>query len=265
MTESDYIALIDKAAEDWFGIKADPGDAKKFVSWLLETHGKINHDIINEVFSSGDAAAFLTVNETYFFREPLHFSFLLDFLPFFQKSGKNSILRICTAGVATGCEAYSIAMLIEAHNRDLAVPLLYHIDAFDINPKVIQQAIMGSYGQRSLREDGSSFHYLTDRYLKKEERFYIDSILKKNICFFVHNLMNELPKNDYDLIFFRNAFIYFTPRNRERILSNLSSALIEGGILIMGVSETSGVQHSDLESKNINDVFYFIKQKSVVE
>jgi chemotaxis methyl-accepting protein methylase len=76
--------------------------------------------------------------------------------------------------------------------------------------------------------------------------------------------MDELPGNrhgaPYDLIFFRNAFIYFSPNGRVRVLSNLARALKEGGLLIRGVSETALARHEELEAKNRNDVFYFQKR-----
>jgi chemotaxis protein methyltransferase CheR len=245
-----------RAAEERFGIKTDPDYVEKLYGYILDTYGGVNQEILEKVFSSGEAAGFLTVNETYFFREPAHFSFLLDMLPSFEKTG----IRICSAATATGCEAYSIAMLIEAYNKSVAAPLPYHIDAFDINPKVIETACRGFYSERSLREDGSCFRYMAVPYLKKTENGYqIDAVLKKNIRFFVHNLMDELTPKAYDIIFFRNAFIYFSPEKRERVLSNLAGALDTGGTLIMGVSETAGAHHADLEAKNTGDVFYFKK------
>ena len=247
-------AALIRAAEERFGIKVDSGDVKRLQDYILKTYGSEDEEIIDKVFSTGEAASFLTVNETYFFREPAHFSFLWDLLPSFEKTG----IRICSAAVATGCEAYSIAMLIETYNKSIAKPLQYHIDAFDLNPKVIEAACKGNYSERALREDGSFFRYMTIPYLKRHENGYqVDSSLKNNICFFEHNLMNAFNLNAYDLVFFRNAFIYFLPRYREQILSHLSAALKENGILIAGVSETAAICHTDLEAKNQNDIFYF--------
>jgi len=252
--------FISRTVEEQFGIKADTDDIKKLEAYLWGTYGGENPEIIDKAFASGEAAGFLTVSETYFFRESAHFSFLQNLLPSFEETG----IQICSAASATGCEAYSIAMVIEAYNKEREMPLSYHIDAFDINPKVIETACEGVYSPRALREDGSCFWYMANPYLKKLENGYkIDDSLKKNICFFVHNLMDELPPKMYDLIFFRNAFIYFSPRNRGRILSNLSAVLKEGGIIIMGVSETAGAHHPDLEEKNRNDVFYFQKPAPV--
>jgi chemotaxis protein methyltransferase CheR len=246
---------LSRVAEERFGIKADPFNVEELRKYILNTYGKESPEILEKVFSSGEAVGFLTVGETYFFREPAHFTFLTDMLSSFEEAG----IRICSAATSIGCEAYSIAMLIEAYNKSMK-PVSYHIDAFDINPKVIETAHRGFYSERTLREDGSCFRYMAVPYLKKTETGYqIDDALKKNIRFFVLYLMDELSPKTYDLIFFRNAFIYFSPPNRDRILSNLTGVLEAGGTLIMGVSETAGAHHADLEAKNRNDVFYFQK------
>jgi len=158
-------------------------------------------------------------------------------------------------------------MMIETYNRGVpaAIRIPYHVDAFDINHGVIETACRGVYGGRALREDGSCFHYMADPYLKKTENEYrLEQSIKKNIRFFVHNLMDELPAKEYDIIFFRNAFIYFSQRNRGRILLNLSKNLKEGGILLLGVSETAGANNgcsdAGLDEKNRKDVFYFQKK-----
>ena len=248
--------FISKTAEEVFGIKADPSDAEKLRAYILRKFSEVNPETIQKVFLSGEAAGFLTVNETYFFREPMHFSFLLNLLP----ASEGTMIRICSAATSTGCEAYSIAMLMEAYNRGKERPLSYHIDAFDIDQGAIRTASGGIYSERSMREDGSSFRYMTAPYLKKTDNGYqVDSGLKKNINFFVHNLMDVFSPDTYDVIFFRNAFIYFSPRARSRVLSNLSCALKEKGTLIMGVSETAGARHESLEEKNEGDVFYFQK------
>ena len=251
---------LSKAADEFFGIKADPDDICKLQSYIKKTYKIENPSIIKKVFSSGEAADLLTVNETYFFREPAHFTLLGSLLPSYEKTG----LRICSAASSCGCEAYSIAMFIEAYKKGLEKSLPYHIDAFDINPKMIESACQGIFTERSLREDGNCFRYMAEPFLKKLPcqpgepiRYQTDLSLRKKINFFVHNLMNELPHVSYDIIFFRNAFIYFTPPNREKVISNLVSALNAGGILILGVSETAGVLHPGLEGICQNDVFYF--------
>ena len=252
------IYTISQAAEHWYGIKADPADIKKLENHLLRQYGNIDQGTIKEVFLSGEAAAYLTVNETYFFREPVHFSLLDDFL-----SGLDTtFLQICCAACASGCEAYSIAIFIETYNKNSKYPIHYHIDACDLNPKAIDTALGGIYSPRVLREDGNCFHTITEPFLKKSgDTYIIDGSLKKHISFFVHNLLYKLPAKKYDLVFFRNALIYFLPQKRELLLSNLSASLKEGGHFVVGVSETAAIDHCDFEQINTNDIFYFKKRK----
>jgi chemotaxis methyl-accepting protein methylase len=249
------------ATEDRLGIKADEENLERFRHYLVHTYGRDyeKSGMLEKTFHSGEAAGFLTVNETYFFREQDHFTFLRKLLPSFQGS-----VNICSAATSTGCEAYSIAMLIEQYNRGNKA-LSYHIDAFDINPRVIETAERGIYGRYSFREDGSCFHSMANLYLKTNgDTYEVDLSLKKNIHFFVHNILDPLEERSYDLVFFRNAFIYFSPRSRIRILTNLSSSLKENGKLVPGVSETAGLNHPCFASLNIiekiyDEVFYFQK------
>jgi chemotaxis methyl-accepting protein methylase len=250
--------------EDRMGIKADESDLEKFRSYLIKTYGSEYEApaVLEKVFNSGEAANFLTVNETYFFREPSHFKLLQNVLPDFQGS-----LRICSAATSSGCEAYSIAAVLENYNAGHK-PVPYRIDAFDINPQVIAAALGGVYGRHSLREDGSCYRYLLDPYLEEgKDAYTLKSSLREHIRFFVHNIMDPLildPRSGecYDIVFFRNAFIYFSQRNRGRILSNLASSMKEDALLFMGVSETAGVHHSLLIEENSSDVFYFRKNSA---
>jgi chemotaxis protein methyltransferase CheR len=248
--------LIIKMAEEQYGINVHPSDVERLRLHIVEKYGAANLQNIKRIFNSGEAIGFLTVNETYFFREPLHFDFLASLLPAFEDS---SVL-ICSAATSTGCEAYSIAMFLEWYNSGRAKPLRYHIDAFDIDHEAVNKAIKGVYGERCMREDGNKFRHIAERWLSRQERGYqVDGSLKKNIRFFTHNLMDAFSPQAYHIIFFRNAFIYFSLRARPIVLSNLSGALKKDGILILGVSETSQTRHETLENKNKGDVFYFQK------
>ena len=191
--------LINKLAGEIFGIKADPCDAERLCAHIKKKYGSENPQDIRNFFTSGEAACFLTVNETYFFREPLHFTFLRNMLPNFE----DTEMRICSAATSTGCEAYSIAMFLEAYNRGRAKPLRYHIDAFDINPEAVKKASLGIYNERSMRDDGSSLRYMAEPWVKRLERgWQVDPSLKKNINFFAHNLMDDIAPNAYHFVFF---------------------------------------------------------------
>ncbi|MDR3342775.1 MAG: chemotaxis protein CheR [Treponema sp.] len=208
-----------------------------------------------------DLARLLTVNETYFFREPAHFNLLLrNLLPALSTRGRP--VRICSAATSIGCEAYSIAMVVDYYNRTTA-PISSILDAFDINKEVIKTAREGRYNRNAFRDDGSQWQNLLDRYVfPTGNTLMVHPSLPKKVHFYPYNIMDGLPPESYDLIFFRNAFIYFAPESRMRVLDILVNALIPGGVLVMGISETAAVDHPLLGNCFHEDAFYFQKKSA---
>ena len=205
-------------------------------------------------------SGFLTVNETYFFREGVHFSILENALPELAKLGRP--IQICSAAVSIGCEAYSIAMLLDYHNKK-GLDLDFTVDAFDVDAQVIETAKKARYTENALRNDGSSWKHILDLYLTKEDKEYVVSqnIIRK-VRFFPHNIMRGLDKQ-YDIIFFRNAMIYFSSKNRHTVINNLSDSLLNNGLIFFGISETSAVRHPLLANRFSCDGFYFQKTSPV--
>ncbi|GBU27272.1 chemotaxis protein CheR [Treponema sp. R8-4-B8] len=199
---------------------------------------------------------FLTVNETYFFREGAHFDLLAGVLPELAELGRP--LQICSAAVSIGCEAYSIAMLLDYHIKN-GLNFDFTIDAFDVCVDAIEIAKNARYTSNALRSDGSSWKHILDSYLIHDnDEFIVSQNIRKKVRFFPHNIMRGLEKQ-YDIIFFRNSLIYFSNKNRIFVINNLAESLFSNGLLFMGISETSSVRHPLLANKNSSDVFYFQK------
>jgi chemotaxis protein methyltransferase CheR len=199
---------------------------------------------------------FLTVNETYFFREGAHFDLLAGVLPELVELRRP--LQICSAAVSIGCEAYSIAMLLDHHIKN-GLNFDFTIDAFDVSVDAIETAKNARYTSNALRSDGSSWKHILDSYLIHDnDEFIVSQNIRRKVRFFPHNIMRGLEKQ-YDIIFFRNSLIYFSNKNRIFVINNLAESLISNGLLFMGISETSAVKHPLLANKNSSDVFYFQK------
>jgi chemotaxis protein methyltransferase CheR len=205
-----------------------------------------------------DIAKTVTINETYFFREGAHFNLLEHrFLPELAKLDRP--IKICSAASSIGCEAYSIAMLLDYYREKTGGSFDFEVDAFDVTGEAIETAKRGRYTANSVRSDGEAWKHITDRYLVKDGKEYIvRSDIRSLVRFFPHNVMRGLDKK-YDIIFFRNALIYFTPEGRLAALSNLAESLFNGGLLFLGVSETSVAVHPLLSNKNIQNVFFMQK------
>jgi len=199
---------------------------------------------------------FLTINETYFFRESAHFELLSQLLPELAKLGRP--VQICSAAVSIGCEAYSIAMLLDYYAKK-ELDFDFAVDAFDINAKSIEIAKNARYTSNTLRADGSSFKHILDSYLINDNgEFIVTQNIRRKVRFFPHNIMRGLDKQ-YDIIFFRNSFIYFSSKNRLSVINNLAESLFPSGLLFFGTSETSSVKHPLLSNRLSSEVFYFQK------
>lgn len=117
-------------------------------------------------------AGHLTVRETYFFRDKIHFEALRGYLLpglIDARRKSNRCLRIWSAGCATGEEPYSIAILLSKMIPDIEdwdITIL----ATDINPIFLQKASEGLYSEWSLRSV-SGDNMFTDSPGRKGIRF----------------------------------------------------------------------------------------------
>jgi len=207
----------------------------------------------------------VTINETYFFREEAHFDLLArQFLPRLAKLKRP--IQICSAATSIGCEAYSLAMLLDYHSKNgqyADMPFNFEVDAFDVCAKAIEIAKNARYSTNSFRADGSTWKHIMDLYLVPDGSDYVVSQdIRRKVRFFTHNIMRGLEKQ-YDVIFFRNALIYFSSKNRFIVLNDLAESLFNNGLLFLGISETPSAKHPLLVSQYTSDVFYF--QKTTVE
>lgn len=190
-------------------------------------------------------ASYLTVGETYFFREPNSFSALEHtvFPALINARRNNKRLRIWCAGCCSGEEPYSVAILLDKlipdyqdwHNTILAT---------DITPRYLKKAEDGIYGEWSFR---GTPEWLRDRYFSKSGHnlYQISPTIKRRVTFSYLNLVDDnYPSflnntNGMDIIFCRNVLMYFTEEHAKKVIDKLHKSLIEGGWLITGSTETS--------------------------
>ncbi|MDR0690397.1 MAG: chemotaxis protein CheR [Spirochaetaceae bacterium] len=254
-----------RRVEQALGIRAAADTLEKLREYLEQRHGAgcfktpgFYEQILRfpeDVFA---AARFLTINETYFFRETVYFDLLRqEFLPYFARL--DYPIRVCSAATSIGCEAYSLAMVMDDYSRTIR-PFHFQIDAFDLNPDAVKTAKNGRYMANTLREDGGRWKFLLKRYTQAEgDGFVVAPGLRNRVHFYTHNILNGLLGHHYDLIFFRNTLIYFSGDKRQIILDHLADALLDMGILVLGISETPAVSHPLLKSQYAREAFYFQK------
>ncbi|MCL5288077.1 MAG: chemotaxis protein CheR [Acidobacteria bacterium] len=200
-------------------------------------------------------ASYLTVGETYFFREQKTFDVLEEqVLPELIRSRRerDRRLRVWSAGCCTGEEPYSVAILLHRMIPDLR-DWNINILATDINPRFLQKATEGIYSEWSFRGTSPG---LKERYFKnvRNGRFEILPHLKNLVSFSYLNLAEDAypsllnQTNAMDIIFCRNVLMYFHPDCARRAVGNLHRSLADGGWLIVSPSEVSHILFSDFST-----------------
>jgi chemotaxis protein methyltransferase CheR len=155
-------------------------------------------------------------------------------------SAPASPVRLWSAGVATGQEAYSLAMIVDDFLVQEGAGLRaadFAILATDISPAVLATARAGSYADREMAR-GVSPSWQARYFRRAGTGWQIDPRLQKMIEFRRLNLMDPIDSlGSMDTIFCRNVLIYFDEAARRRICDRFADLLVPGGYLILGVVE----------------------------
>ncbi len=191
----------------------------------------------------------LSTNETYFFREAQHFSWLKQYAEQLQAS-RHQPIRIWSAACSTGEEAYSAAMVLA---EQLGLNERWKIYATDINTRVIP------FAQRAIYAVERAQHvppHLWMRYFQRGHDEYTGKVrvrpeLARKVSFSNLNLLNcgNFTERDFDVIFLRNVLIYFNETTKAQVLSQLCDLLKPGGYLLVGHSEIIRQQGLPLEQE----------------
>jgi len=179
----------------------------------------------------------LTVGETYFFRNLEQFDVLRDWIATRRAAG-TGVIRVLSAGCASGEEPYSIAMLLRE-----AVPegdRTWTIRAVDANPAAIEKARRARYTSWALREMPAA---PLRRWLRLEGvESALDDAIRDSVTFEQRNLCADdadlWAPAAYDVIFCRNVLIHLTRPAAEALATRLARSLAPGGALFLGHAET---------------------------
>jgi len=185
----------------------------------------------------------LTTNKTSFFREIQHFEFLRDrILP----GIRDNRLRIWSAACSTGEEPYSMAILLAEsipNFRNWDIRIL----ATDISTKVLAHAREAVYESEILEPIPEAWR---KKYFEKADvagrNWRVVPQLRNLISFARLNFMDKFPmRGPFDVIFCRNAMIYFDKPTQESLVRRFYDLIAPGGFLCVGHSESlTGTSHN---------------------
>jgi chemotaxis protein methyltransferase CheR len=207
---------------------------KRFIDYYYYLQLNVN-DEINRL------AAFITNNESYFFREMYHFDAIFNYALQELKASAvlPNILRFLSAGCACGEEPYTLNIMAK-ENQFRMWDYKIDIDAFDIDKKCLESAGKAEYtanAMRFLREEEII------KYFRKTEngKFELKDIFRNPVKFYYGNVLQletyqkVMP---YDVILCRNVLIYFSEPAIHQAINNFAQCLRPGGFLLLGHSES---------------------------
>jgi len=172
----------------------------------------------------------LTINLSFFFRNPETFAFLQQHqFPEFKKKGESLILW--SAGCANGEEPYSLAISAAESS------LLHRVTIYgtDIDQGTVDQAQRGIYSI-------PAFQYTPDRVVQKyftrtKAGYRVNDDIRARVHFLHLDLLEEPPFGPCNLIMCRNVLIYLNRNAQSAVIRNFYQQLKTAGYLIIGKVE----------------------------
>jgi chemotaxis protein methyltransferase CheR len=199
----------------------------------------------------------LTTHHTFFFREASQFEFLeLQGLKKIVKAARDRgerKIRVWSAACSRGQEVWTLAMVLQRWLKLNARDIDFEILGTDIDEESIQFATNGVYTWREIRE--IPLDYLEGNWARGtgeiSEFVKAKETLRSKVRFERLNLLELASQKpgapQFDIIFCRNVFIYFTAAQIQTISEQIIQRLSPQGYFFVGLSESLMNQKLPLE------------------
>jgi len=184
----------------------------------------------------------LLIGVTQFFRDPETFNVIEEqVIPkLFAGKPATSVLRVWSPGCSTGEEAYSLAILLAERQEAMKQSFKVQVFATDIDSQAIATARAGLY-PASIAADISKERLM--RFFTAESNgtaYRIHKGIRDMLVFSEQSVTKDPPFSKLNLISCRNLLIYFGSDLQKKIIPLFHYALVPGGFLFLGTSETIG-------------------------
>ncbi len=182
----------------------------------------------------------LLINVTSFFRDQKVFDYLAKHIvpDLVRTHAVEQPLRVWIAGCSTGEETYSLAMLLREAIAAAKRNIKLQIFASDVDADAVALAREGLYPKTIAAE--VSPERLAQFFSREELGYKVSPELRANIVFTVQDVLIDPPFSKIDLISCRNLLIYLGQEAQAKVISLFHFALRQGGLLLLGGSETAG-------------------------
>ncbi|WP_433790363.1 CheR family methyltransferase [Actinoplanes sp. CA-252034] len=212
-------------------------DAAGYQDYL--DHLQVHPDEFTALFNT------ILINVTAFFRDADAWDYLRAEVlrPMIEAKPADSMIRIWSAGCASGEEAYTLAILLAEMLGFDQFKDRVKIYATDVDEEQLNEARQASYGEREIQDLDPE---LVERYFEQiNGRYTFRKDLRRSVIFGRNDLVQDAPISRIDLLTCRNTLMYFNAETQAKILGRFHFALAETGVLFLGKAEML-LSHSSL-------------------
>ncbi|MCO8269891.1 protein-glutamate O-methyltransferase [Actinoplanes sp. TRM 88003] len=201
----------------------------------------------------------LSITETYCFRHGEQFAALReDALP--ERADARSsqrTLRMLSVACSSGEEVYSLAITGRQVRPD--PDWIISVTGIDANPAVLRKAEAAWYSAWSLRETPDG---VRRRWFRPDNGgFRVVDEIRKLVRFQRANVAESgdgvWNPGQYDVIFCRNLLMYLTADVTSALVERMTNALVPGGYLFLGHTDSLGRDPAGLELRHTHRTFYY--------
>jgi two-component system CheB/CheR fusion protein len=182
----------------------------------------------------------LLIHVTGFFRDPDAWEAMREkvIVPLVASRADDTGIRCWITACSSGEEAYTLGMLLleaaEAAGKNFDIKIF----ATDMAERSLVHARAGIYPGGIESEMPQE---RLERFFEKDDSSYrIRRALREIVVFAPQNVLQDPPFSRMDVCSCRNLLIYLEPEVQKRVLHLLHFALVDGGALFLGSSETTG-------------------------
>lgn len=189
----------------------------------------------------------ISTNHTFFMRESKHFDFLRsEVLPYLKRTAADQRVRMWSAGCSSGEEPYTLAMIIQDYVKRERIRWDAKILATDVSRTALDKAVKGIYKNEAVAVLPA--HWRKNYFRRYDNRHMIvTDDVKQDVVIRYFNLMDRVfPfQKKFHVIFCRNVMIYFDQQTKLDLVRKFYQALVPGGYLFIGHSESLDRDQTD--------------------
>lgn len=214
--------------------QVDAGGYPEYLEYL-----EVHPDEFTALFNT------ILINVTAFFRDADAWDYLRAEVlePMVAAKPSDSMIRVWSAGCASGEEAYTLAMALSELLGVEQFKERVKIYATDVDEEQLNEARQATYGEREVQVLPPD---LVEKYFDQANgRFTFRKDLRRSVIFGRNDLVQDAPISRIDLLTCRNTLMYFNAETQAKILGRFHFALADTGVLFLGKAEML-LSHSSL-------------------